>query len=144
MKRVAAAAAIAFAVSIAAFYAAETNRAQAASNPPPFRAHGMNRPLDYRFPVTPRNYSFANRRYHHGWHHRRRFQPLPALAGPMVIYQNGEIGIPPQEEFTGSIPRVQIPVQPVVHRIGETGACNVQQVNVPGSVGRTTVNIWRC
>lgn len=144
MKKMTAAAAIAFAVSLAAFSGTESNGAQAASNTPPFRAHGINRPLDYRFPVTPRNYSFANRHHRYNWRHPRRFQPLPALAGPMVIYQNGEIGIPPQEEFTGSIPQVRIPVQPVVHRIGETGACNVQQVNVPGSLGRTTVNIWRC
>lgn len=144
MKKTTAAVALVFAVSFAAFSGVESNSAQAASNTPPFRAHGINRPLDYRFPVTPRNYSYANRHHRYGWRHPRRFQPLPALAGPMVIYQNGEIGIPPQEEFTGSVPQVHIPLQPVVHRIGETGACDVQLVNVPGSMGRTTVNIWRC
>jgi hypothetical protein len=144
MKKTTAAVALMFAVSLAAFSIAESNSAQAASNTPPFRAHGINRPFDYRFPVTPRNYSVANRYHRYGWRHHRRFQPLPALAGPMVIYQNGEIGIPPHEEFTGSIPNAPISAQPVVHRVGETGACDVQQVNVPGSLGRTTINIWRC
>jgi hypothetical protein len=31
-----------------------------------------------------------------------------------------------------------------VYRLGETGSCDRQQLNVPGSKGRTTVNVWRC
>jgi hypothetical protein len=142
MKRVTAA--IAIALSAASFSHAEARDTQVAANAAPFRAYSVNRPLNYRFPVLPRNHSFVNRNHHHHhWHRRHRyFQPLPALAGPVVIYQNGEIGIPPEEEFTGAIP--QVPVQPVIHRLGVSGACGLQRVNVPGSHGRTTVNIWRC
>ena len=100
-------------------------------------------PLNYRFSVQPKSHVFYyNRRHHPGWRHRHRKQYLPVLAGPAVIYQNGDIGVPPEEEFTASVPAPL--VQPVVYRRGDSGACGVQQVNVPGSHGRTNVNIWRC
>jgi hypothetical protein len=109
---------------------------------PPFRAHGINRPLNYRFPVLPRNHSFNTRTHRHGWRHRHhhRFVGLPVLTGPAVIYQNGEIELPYDDDITGALP-----VQPVVYRIGVSGACDLQRVNVPSPArGRTTVNIWRC
>jgi hypothetical protein len=131
MKRVTAA--IAIALSAASFSPAE---AQLGTNLQ-FRT-----PLNYRFSVQPRSHVFFYNRQRHRWHHRHRKQFLPVLAGPAVIYQNGDIGIPPEEEYTASVP---VPVvQPVVYRIGETGGCGVQRVNVPGSRGRTNVNIWRC
>jgi len=100
-------------------------------------------PLNYRFSVQPKSHVFAyNRRHHHGWRHRHRAHVLPIITGPAVIYQNGDIGIPPEDEYTASVPA---PVaQPVVYRLGETSGCGVQQVNVPGSKGRTSVNVWRC
>ena len=100
-------------------------------------------PLNYRFSVQPRSHVFSyNRRHHHGWRHRHRKPFLSGFAGPAVIYQNGDIRVPPQEDYTASAPA---PVaQPVVYRIGEAGACGIQQVNVPGRRGRATVNIWRC
>jgi hypothetical protein len=99
-------------------------------------------PLNYRFSVQPKSHVFFYNRkhHHHGWRHRHR-QFLPVLAGPAVIYQNGDIGIPPEDDFTASVPAI---VQPVVYRLGETGGCGRQQVSVPGGQGRTTVNIWRC
>jgi hypothetical protein len=141
MKRVTAV--IAIALIAVSFSHAEARDIQVAANAAPFRAYSINRPLDYRFPVTPRNHSFVNRNHRHHAHRRHRyFQPLPALAGPAVIYQNGEIGIPPEEEYTASIP--QRLVHPVIHRLGVSGGCDLQRTNVPGSHGRTTVNIWRC
>lgn len=101
-------------------------------------------PLNYRFPVMPRSHAFnyGRQRHHTGHHHRRHARFLPALRGPAVIYQNGEIGIPPESDMTAALP---VPVaQPVIHRIGETGGCGLQQLDVPGSRGRTTVNVWRC
>lgn len=98
-------------------------------------------PLNYRFPVMPRSHVFSHHRHRHpGWHrHHRRAQYLPVFRGPAVIYQNGEIGIPPEN------PAPPLPVAwPVVHRLGETGGCDLQQLDVPGSRGRTTVNVWRC
>ena len=121
---------------------ARANDAAVAAHPP-FRAHGINRPLNYRFPVLPRNHSFHARTHRHGWrhrHHHHRFVGLPVLSGPAVIYQNGEIEIPNDGDITGALP-----VQPVIYRVGVSGACNVQRVNVPSSErGRTIVNIWRC
>jgi hypothetical protein len=127
---------------VAATPAAANDAAVAAH--PPFRAHGINRPLNYRFPVLPRNHSFHARTHRHGWrhrhHHHHRFTGLPVLTGPAVIYQNGEIELPPENDITGALP-----VRPVIYRVGTAGACDVQRVNVPSNVrGRTTVNIWRC
>lgn len=100
-------------------------------------------PLNYRFSVQPRSHVFSyNRRHHHGWRHRHRKPYLAGFAGPTVIYQNGDIAIPPEDDYVASIPAPA--AQPVVYRIGETGACGIQQVNVPGRQGRATVNIWRC
>lgn len=133
MKRVTAA--VAIALSTAAFSPAE---AQFGTN------LQFNTPLNYRFSVQPKSHVFAynRQRHHHGWRHRHRTQFLPVLAGPAVIYQNGDIEIPRAEELTASVPT---PVaRPVVYRLGETGGCGLQQVGVPGSQGRTTVNIWRC
>ncbi len=135
MKRLTAAIALA-----AAALALPANVAQAQTTSLQFRA-----PLNYRFPVTPRSHAFSyNRPRHPGWHHRRhrRAVYLPALRGPAVIYQNGEIGVPPQQAITSSISASA--AQPVVHRIGETGGCGLQQVDVPGSHSRTLVNVWRC
>lgn len=95
-------------------------------------------PLNYRIPVMPRSYVFNNARRHH----HRRAQFFPGFRGPAVIYQNGEIGIPPENDVTASVPLPA--VQPVVYRLGETGGCALQQQNVPGTHGRTIVNIWRC
>ena len=132
MKRVTAA--IAIALSTVAFSAAEAQV--------PNRQ--FQQPLNYRFSVQPKSHVFFyNRQHHHGWrhrHHRRQF--LPLLAGPAIIYQNGDIGVPPA--YTGSIPAVPTVATPVVYRLGQNGGCGRQQVNVPGSQGRTTVNIWRC
>lgn len=135
MKKLTAAIAIAFFVLSGA-----SAQAQFSMNPQ-FRT-----PLNHRSPATPRSHVFAPRhhRHHaHRRHHRHRiFQPLPILAGPAVIYRNGDIEIPPEHEITGA---VEPPVaEPVVYRLGESGGCDLQQVNVPGSHGRTTVNIWRC
>jgi hypothetical protein len=105
----------------------------------------FQQPLNYRFSVLPKSHVFFyNRhRHHHGWRHRHhRRQYLPVLAGPAVIYQNGDIGVPPA--YTGSVPSVPVVATPVVYRIGEPSGCGRQQVSVPGSQGRTTVNIWRC
>lgn len=103
----------------------------------------FNRPLNYRFSVQPKSHVFAynRQRHHNAWRHRHRTQFLPVLAGPAVIHQNGDIEIPPAQELTASVPPV---TNPVVYRLGETGGCGLQQVGVPGSNGRTTVNIWRC
>lgn len=104
-------------------------------------------PAFYRGPMLRFNAPYRNARHrgghHHHHHHRRHrhFTGLPVLAGPAVIYQNGAIEIP-DEEPVAAIP--QVPVQPVVYRVGSSGACDVQQVRVRGEAGRTTVNIWRC
>lgn len=146
MKLVPAAALAALLSALTAFATAvpaSAKDAAIAANAQPFRAYGINRPLNYRFPVLPRNHSFNTQRQHrHGWRHRHhRYGGLPVLRGPAVIYQNGEIGYPDdREDITATVPAAQ----PVVHRVGDTGQCNVQQVRVPGSQGRTTVNIWRC
>jgi len=133
MKRVTAA--IAIALTTATFTPAE---AQLSTNLQ-FRT-----PLNYRFSVQPKSHVFAYNQQRHpqGWRHRHRTQFLPVLAGPAVIYQNGDIEIPPANQFASSIPAPL--AQPVLHRVGETGGCGLQQVGVPGSQGRTTVNIWRC
>lgn len=98
-------------------------------------------PLNYRFPVMPRSHAFhyGRKRHHAGHHHRRhRASFFLGLRGPAVVYQNGEIGIPPKTDRP-------LPVaQPVIHRIGETGGCGLQRLDVPGHRGRTTVNVWRC
>lgn len=144
MKRMTAV--IVIALSAASFSDATARDAQvAASAPAPFRAFSANRPLGYRFVAPQRRHAVAPRHHRHHIrhrHHRHRFfQPLPILTGPAVIYRNGDIDIP-EEEITGAI---EPPVAaPVIHRLGETGDCNLQQVNVRGSRGRTTVNIWRC
>ncbi|HRF09941.1 MAG TPA: hypothetical protein PL193_15030 [Xanthobacteraceae bacterium] len=115
-------------------------RAEAQTTSLQFRA-----PLNYLFPVTPRSHAFnyGRHRHHAGHHHRRHRAALfPGLRGPAVVYQNGEIGIPPEANETAAMP---LPVaQPVIHRIGETGGCGLQQLDVPGHRGRTTVNVWRC
>ncbi len=132
MKRMTAA--IAIALSAASFSPAE---AQAPNLQ--FQA-----PLNYRFSVQPKSHVFFyNRnRHHHGWRHRHPRGPsLPLPAGPAVIYQNGEIEIPPQTIASSLAASV---VQPVVYRIGGTGGCDRQQVHVPGSQGGATVNVWRC
>jgi hypothetical protein len=128
----------AFAIALCALGLSGT-AAQAQTTSLQFRA-----PLNYRFPVLPRSHTFSyNRTRHPGWHrhrhHRRAF--LPAFAGPAVIYQNGEIGIPPEHDVD-TLPAPA--AQPVVYRIGETGGCGLQRLQVPGSHGRTTVNVWRC
>lgn len=100
-------------------------------------------PLNYRFSVMPRSHVFSYNRRPHGWHHRRhhaRF--LPGLRGPAVIHRNGEIEFPPEQ--TVSLPAVPTVATPVVYRFGESGGCAREQIAVPGSRGRTTVNIWRC
>ncbi len=104
----------------------------------------FQQPLNYRFSVLPKSHVFFyNRhRHRHGWRHRHHRQFLPVLAGPAVIYQNGDVGIPPA--YTGSVPAVPTVATPVVYRLGQNGGCDRQQVNVPGSHGRTAVNIWRC
>lgn len=97
-------------------------------------------PLNYRFSVQPRSYVFARQHRHPGHHHRLR-NTLPIRYGPAVVYRNGDIEIP-QEEYVNPAPA---PVaQPVIHRLGETGGCDRQQLNVPGSRGLSTVNVWRC
>ena len=104
----------------------------------------FNRPLDYRFSVQPRSHVFSyNRQHrHHAWRHRHRTQFLPVLAGPAVIYQNGDIGIPQEEDrLSAAVPTT---AQPVVYRLGERGGCGLQQLSVPGSKGQTTINVWRC
>ena len=135
-------------LSLTATMPAAANDAAVAAHPPfraqPFRAYGINRPLNYRFPVLPRNHSFHARTHRHGWRHRHhrhhRFTGLPVLTGPAVIYQNGEIELPAENDITGALP-----VRPVIYRVGTAGRCDVQSVNVPSSVrGRTIVNIWRC
>lgn len=101
-------------------------------------------PLHYRFPVMPRSHAFhyARRHHHAGHRHRRHARFYPALRGPAVVYQNGEIGIPPEPAVARAVPA---PVaHPVIHRIGETGGCGLQQLDVAGSRGRTTINVWRC
>jgi hypothetical protein len=116
-----------------------TAKAEAQTTSLQFRA-----PLNYRFPVMPRSHAFNyNRQRHHAGHrHRRHARFFPALRGPAVVYQNGEIGIPPESGITAAMP---LPIaQPVIHRIGETGGCGLQQLDVPGHRGRTTVNVWRC
>jgi hypothetical protein len=131
MKRVTAAIAIALSAAIFSPAGAQVPNLQ------------FQTPLNYRFSVQPRSHVFSyNRRphHHHGWHHRHR-RHIAGFYGPAVIYQNGEIGVPPPE-FTGTVPAPA--AQPVVYRLGETGSCNRQQLNVPGSKGRTTVNVWRC
>ena len=120
---------------------ATANEAAVAAHPQ--RAYRFNQPLNYRFPVLPRSYVFNARTHRHGWrhrHHRHRFVGLPVISGPAVIYQNGEIEVPNDNDITGALP-----VQPVLYRVGTPGRCDVQSVNVPSSErGRTTVNIWRC
>jgi hypothetical protein len=131
MKRVTAA--IALALSAAAF---EPATAQAPNLQ-------FQTPLNYRFSVMPKSHVFSyNRRPHHHWHHRHHARFYPAMRGPAVIYQNGEIGIPPEQAVTP--PAVSVVATPVVYRIGETGGCGRQQLTVPGSKGRTTINVWRC
>lgn len=100
-------------------------------------------PLNYRFSVQPKSHVFfRDRRHRHGWRHRHpRRQFLPLLAGPAVIYRNGET-VPPEQTVTE--PAVPVVAYPVVYRIGETGSCDVQRVGVAGSKGRTTVNVWYC
>jgi hypothetical protein len=123
---------------------ASANEAAVAAHPP-FRAYSTNRPLNYRFPVVPRNQAFNARTHRYGWrhrHHHHRFAGLPVLSGPAVIYQNGEIELPTDNDITGALP--QTSVRPVIYRVGTSGACNAQPVNVPGQYGRTTVNVWRC
>jgi hypothetical protein len=102
-------------------------------------------PLNYRFSVQPRSHVFGyNQQHHrHHWRYANRAHFYPGLRGPAVIYQNGEIGIPP-EDYTASVPAAPVIATPVVYRIGQTGSCDVQQVHVPGSKGRTAINIWRC
>ncbi len=58
-------------------------------------------PLNYRFSVQPKSLVFfRDRRHRHGWHHRHpRRQFLPLLAGPAVIYRNGET-VPPEQTVT--------------------------------------------
>lgn len=100
-------------------------------------------PLNYRFSVLPRSHVFAyNRRphHHHGWRHRHH-RHIAGFRGPLVVYQNGDTELPEQAITPPAVPTI---AHPVVYRIGETGACGVQQVNVGGSRGRTNVNIWRC
>jgi hypothetical protein len=142
MKKMTAALLAACGIAAATFATspAGANEANVAAHPP-FRAHGINRPLNYRFPVLPRNHSFHARTHRHGWrHHHHRFTGLPVLTGPAVIYQSGEIELPPEHDITGALP-----IRPVIYRVGTSGSCDVQSVNVPSSVrGRTTVNIWRC
>lgn len=138
MKRMTAA--LAVALSLASFTPAEAQFGTSLQ---------FNTPLNYRFSVQPRSHVFNyNRRPQHAHRHLRyanRAHFYPALRGPAVIYQNGEIGIPPeQEEYTASTPAVPVVAHPVVYRIGETGGCDLQQVGVHGSRGRTTVNVWRC
>lgn len=135
MKQLTAAVAFAFFVLGGA-----SAQAQISANPQ------LRTPPAYRLPVTPRSHAFAYRYHRHHVHRRhyryRFFPPLPVLAGPAVIYRNGDVEIPPEHEITGSIaPPV---AEPVVHVLGESGGCDLQQVNVPGGLGRTTVNIWRC
>lgn len=99
-------------------------------------------PLNYRFSVQPRSHVFGyNQQQRHHWRYANRAHFYPGLRGPAVIYQNGEIGIPPEQQYTAAVPVV---ANPVVYRVGQTGSCGLQQVNVPGSSGRTSVNIWRC
>ncbi len=128
MKRVTAAAAIALSLGANAPADAQVPNRQ------------FQTPLNYRFSVMPRSHVFSYNRQRppHGSRHRHHAHYLPALAGPAVIYQNGEVGIPPS-----AAPAVPAFAQPVVYRIGETG-CGLQQVVVEGSRGRTGVNIWRC
>lgn len=131
MKRMAAA--IAIALSAAAFE-------PAAAQVPNLQ---FQTPLNYRFPVMPRSHVFAYNRglHHHGWRHRHhRF--IAGFRGPAIIYQNGNIDLPPERVVTP--PAVPTIAHPVVYRIGETGSCSVQQVNVAGRKGRTSVNIWHC
>lgn len=125
------------ALAIAACALAFPAKAQAQTINLQFRA-----PLNYRFPVVPRSHTFTHRGHHAGHHHRGHAGFFPALRGPAVIYRNGEIGIPPESGITAAVP---LPVaEPVIHRIGETGGCGLQQLDVPGHRGRTTVNVWRC
>jgi hypothetical protein len=137
MKRVTAA--IAIALAALSFTSMSSTPAEAQALNLQFKT-----PLNYRFSVQPKSHVFAyNRhRHHHGWRHRHRAHALPVLAGPAVIYQNGDIGIPPEDEYTASVPAPA--AQPVVYRLGEIAGCGLQQVSVPGSKGRTSVNIWRC
>lgn len=132
MKRVTAA--IAIALSTASFTPAE---AQFGTNLQ-FRT-----PLNYRFSVLPKSHVFQyNRHRHHAWRYRGgRIAGLPVLRGPAVIYESGEIGVPPPAAV---IPTPAPGVQPVVYRIGERGGCGREQLQVPGSNGRTTINVWRC
>ncbi len=103
----------------------------------------FQRPLNYRFPVMPRSHVFNyNRNRHHAHRHHRRAQSLPLLRGPAIIYRNGDIGIPPERVVTE--PAVPVIAHPVVHRIGDTGGCEVEHLKVRGSQGHTTVNVWRC
>lgn len=99
-------------------------------------------PLNYRFSVMPKSHVFFyNRRPHHHWHHRHH-RHIAGFRGPTVIYQNGEIELPSERVVTA--PAVPTIAHPVVYRLGETGGCGIQRVNVTGSKGRTNVNIWRC
>lgn len=100
-------------------------------------------PLNYRFSVQPRSHVFQSQRQRYG-RYANRAHFYPGLRGPAVIYRNGEIGLLPEQEYTASLPAVPVVAHPVVYRLGQTGGCEVQQVHVPGSRGRTAVNIWRC
>lgn len=148
MKKLAAALILLLSAGIFGVPAASARDAQVAANAPrsvPFRAYGINRPLFNRAPVLQRNHSF-HRTHRHGWRnrHHHRFTGLPVITGPVVIYQNGDIGIPPyDDDITASIPAP--PVQPVVYRAGTTGGCSLQIVPVRAwHGGRTTVNVTRC
>lgn len=131
MKRVTAA--IAIALSAAVF---ESAVAQAPNLQ-------FQTPLNYRFSVQPRShvFSYNRRHHHHGWRHHHHGRLLTGFRGPTVIYQNGEIGIPEQAITPPAVPTV---AHPVVYRIGQTGGCARQQIEVPGSRGKTIVNVWHC
>lgn len=123
---------IAFALSAAAFSSAE-------AQVPNLQ---FQTPLNYRFSVMPRSHVFSYNRRTHNWHRRHHARLLPGLRGPAVIHRNGEIEFPPEQALLP--PAVPTVATPVVYRFGESSGCNREQVAVPGSKGRTTVNIWRC
>jgi hypothetical protein len=82
-------------------------------------------------------------RHGHRGFRKRRIVGIAPLYGPAVINRYGAIeNLPAENEILNSIP--QEPVRPVIHRLGTRGDCHVEQVRVPGTYGRTTVNLWRC
>lgn len=94
-----------------------------------------------RFQQRPRfshRFQRTHRFGHRGYRHRR----IVGLYGPAVINRYGAIEQPEENDIVAAIP--EEPVRPVIHRLGTSGDCHVQQVRVPGSHGRTTVNLWRC